>query len=302
MFRHLLVPLDGSLMAESALPAAARVARRVGAGLTIVHVIEKNAPKAVHSERHLVTPEEAEAYLAAVAGSELLRGLPVRRHVHEAEVRDVARGIYEHTSELDPVDCIVMSTHGTGGARRLIFGAIAQQVIGMGSTPVMLVREPIGVEEWRTILAPIDGEPAHEKGMSVAADLATAFGCGLRLLMVTPHLGELSGSQGATSILLPGATRLKLELDDDAAREHLASRAAELRGRGIPTECEASRGDPAAAIVKAARRLPADVVVMATHGRAGTGAFWQGSVAARVISRTRAPLLLVPIALEATSS
>ena len=49
MFHHLLVPLDGSRMSESSSPAAARLARRAGAMLTLVHVIEKHAPAAVHT-------------------------------------------------------------------------------------------------------------------------------------------------------------------------------------------------------------------------------------------------------------
>ena len=63
----------------------------------------------------------------------------------------------------------------------------------------------------------------------------------------------------------------------------------------MQTACEAARGDPALAIVRTARKLSADMVVMGTHGRAGTEAFWEGSVAARVIARSRVPLLLVPL-------
>jgi len=303
MFKHLLVPLDGSRMAESALPAAARLATRTGAQLTLVHVIEKHAPSAVHSERHLVGAEEAAAYLTEVARRPALAGLRVATHVHAAGVSDVAVSITEHTTEMAP-DLVVMSTHGRGGARRLFFGAIAQQVIALGATPVLLVRPseqaaaadssaPAG--EWRTILAPVDGNPAHEKGLPLAAELAASFGCRLHLLMVTPTLSELAGSQAAAGMFLPGATRIKLDMDDAGARDYLAARAGELAQKGVEAGSEASRGDPASAIIHVARRLPADVVVMSTHGRAGSDAFWEGSVAARVVARARVPLLLVPL-------
>jgi nucleotide-binding universal stress UspA family protein len=296
MFTHILVPLDGSRMAESALPLAAWLARGTGAGLTLVHVVEMNAPRAIHSERHLVTREEAVAYLQEAARRPELAGLSVRMHVHEAEVSDVAAAITAHTTELAATDVIVMSTHGHGGARRLIFGAIAQQVIGLGGTPVMLVREPVDPGACRTILAPIDGDPDHEKGLPIAAAIASAFGCTVHLLMVTPRVVQLTGADRAASILLPGATRLKLELDDEAARKHVAERAAELAARGVAADAETQRGDPARAIVRTARRLSAGIVVMGTHGRAGTDAFWEESVAARVVARVRAPLLLVPVA------
>ena len=303
MFRHLLVPLDGSRMSESALPAAARLAARTGATLTLVHVIEKHAPSEVHSERHLVSAEEAAAYLAEVARRSALAGLRVETHVHTAEVSDVARSIAEHSAELAP-DLVVLSTHGRGSAHRLIFGAIAQQVIQLGATPVLLVRPseeaaaagstgPAGA--WRTILAPLDGDPSHEKGLPMAAELALAFGATLHLLMVVPTLGNLKGSQAAAGMLLPGATRIKLEMDIAAAREYLEARAEELKRGGVEAGSETSRGDPSRAIVGAARRLAADLVVMGTHGRAGTDAFWAGSVAARVVARASVPLLLVPL-------
>ena len=303
MFKCLLVPLDGSIMAESALPVAAGIAARTHAELTLVHVIEKNAPSAVHRERHLVGADEAAAYLTDVMRRPALAGLRVATHVHTAETRDVAASITEHTAEMAP-DLVVMSTHGRGSARRLFFGAIAQQVIGLGATPVLLVRPseraaeadsaaPAG--EWRTILAPVDGDPAHEKGLPLAAELAASFGCRLHLLMVTPTLSELAGSQAAAGMFLPGATRIKLDMDDAGARDYLAERTEELARKGVEAGSETSRGDPASAIIRVARKLQADVIVMGTHGRAGTDAFWEGSVAARVVARARVPLLLVPL-------
>jgi len=304
MFHHLLVPLDGSHLSESILPIAARLARRADATLTLIHVVEKHAPAAKHSQRHLVTPVEAAAYLEETARMPALEGLRVITHVHEAEVRDVARSITEHTAELAP-DLVVMSTHGVGGARRLLFGAIAQQVIALGATPVLLARPdrrggPAPSREWATIVAPIDGDPAHEKALPVAADLARAFSCRLHLLMVTPRPAELAGSERAAGVFMPTATRYKLEMDSAGAAAYVAARADGLASSGVQTSSEASRGDPSRAIVRTARRLSADLVVMGTHGRAGTEAFYEGSVAARVTAHSRVPLLLVPLREQAT--
>jgi nucleotide-binding universal stress UspA family protein len=272
----------------------------------LIHVVEKNAPSAVHSDRHLVTAQEATAYLDELTRRPPLAGLAVATHVHTAEVRDVARSITEHTDELAP-DLVVMTTHGTGGARRLFSGAIAQQVVGHGLTPVLLVHPPedgavsgraalsAEARPWTSILAPIDGDPVHEKSLPIAADLAVAFGCRLHLLMVTHTSASLAGTDHATETFLPGATRIKLEMESAAAQEYLETRSRELSERGIETGAEASRGDPALAIIKAARRISPDLVVMATHGRAGAGAFFEGSVAARVVARARASLLLVPV-------
>ena len=199
MFKHLLVPLDGSRLSESALPAAAQMAARMGAELTLVHVIEKNAPAEVHSDRHLVTAEEATAYLAEVARRPVLAGLRVQTHVHTAEVSDVADSITEHAAELAP-DLVVMSTHGRGGARRLIFGAIAQQVISRGATPVLLVRPSEEAasgasgpaDTWRTILAPAGRRScAREEPAGRVCP-----GCRLCLPRAPPHGGADPGRAG----------------------------------------------------------------------------------------------------------
>jgi nucleotide-binding universal stress UspA family protein len=307
-------------MAESALPVAAMLARRSNASLTLVHVIERNAPAVVHSERHLVDAQEAGAYLEALAARPGLAGLRVDTHVHTAEVRDVARSITDHTEELAP-DLIVLTTHGRGGARRLFSGAMAQQVVGRVTTPVLLVHPPAGgggaaagaaagaatggaagaatggaaEVPWTRILAPTDGRPDHEPGVEVAADLARVLSCALHLLVVTPTTATLGGTEHAMETLLPGATRIQLEMQNDAAEAYLAARASELAARGIQAHGEASRGDPARAIIKAAKRIDPDLVVLATHGRAGADAFFEGSVAARVVARAHAPLLLVPL-------
>ena len=96
MFKHLLVPLDGSRLAEAALPAAAFLAARLGASVTLIHIIEHDAPQEVHGEHHLTSGDEACAYLEAAARhmQEHAPGvtLDVERHVHTAEMKDVAQG------------------------------------------------------------------------------------------------------------------------------------------------------------------------------------------------------------------
>jgi nucleotide-binding universal stress UspA family protein len=299
LFRHILVPLDGSKLAESALTTAVWLAKKTGAQLTLVHLIEKDAPSEVHSERHLVTPTEAAAYLQEVSGRAALSGLRVETHVHTSEVRDVARSIAEHSAELAP-DLIVMCTHGKGGARRMLFGDLAQQVISLESTPVLVVRpskEPrvIAAEkDFQNILAPVDGDPGHEKGLPLATEIARVFHCRLHLLMVVPKVRDLTGPKAAASFLLPGATRFNLEMESKAAEEYLDRRAVELNQKGVQVEYETIRGDPARVITASARRLCADLVIMGTHGRAGADAFWAESVAARVVARIQAPLMLVP--------
>ena len=84
-------------------------------------------------------------------------------------------------------------------------------------------------------------------------------------------------------------------MESKDARTYLDQRATELNQKGVQADYEISRGDPARAIIASARHLSADLVLMGTHGRAGADAFWAGSVAAQVVARIQAPLMLVPL-------
>jgi nucleotide-binding universal stress UspA family protein len=294
MFKHLLVPLDGSTPAEAALPAAAYLAARCGARVTLLHIIERDAPATIHGARHLHQREEAAAYLEEIRTRAFPAGAAVACHVHKAAMADVARGIVEHEDEL-ALDLVVMCAHGRRGLHEKIFGRIAQQVVGLGRVPVLLIRPPVSgaaTFDCRTILVPEDGQPEHEIGLQVATDLVRATGARLALLFVVPTAATLSGSDAVSSQLLPSATRIMLELAERGARDHLQRHLAALAG--LHAQANVLRGDPAQEVVAAAEQLDADVVVLATHGKAGSEAFWSGSVAAKIIRACPRPLLLVP--------
>ena len=298
MFQHILIPLDGSALAECALPAGRYLAKRLGAELTLIHVIEKGAAPTVHGERHLTDMEEAAAYLqetCSLAGSPQLT---VGCHVHAVATGDVARSIVEHQDELAP-DLVVMCTHGSGGLKRMLLGSIAQQVVAMGITPVLLIRPdgqrrgaPFSIE---TILAPLDGNPAHEQGLDAAADLARATGAKLQLLSVVPTLGSLAGRDATMGRFMPGTTQAMLQIAESDLRNYLTEHVSRIRQSGVPADAELRFGDATFGIVAAAASLDAGIIFLGTHGRAGNEAFWANSVAAKVQAQTMRPLLLVPL-------
>lgn len=298
MFKHILVPLDGSPLAEAALPAAVYLSVRLGATVTLLHIIEKNAPPEIHGQRHLTGTEEASAYLQEIARREFPEGIAVKTHVHRVEVSDVARSIVDHTDELEP-DLIIMCTHGSGGFRDMLVGSIAQQVIAIGKTPVLLIqpvdsaaRQPV---EFKSILLAMDGHEEHEKGLEVVADLARRLNARLHLLTVIETLGTLSAKEAATGRLLPTATRAMLEIAEDDACAHLQTHADAWEAQNIGVTTEVLRGDPATQITSEAAKDGDDLIVLGTHGRSGASAFWSGSVAPKVLGMTHIPLLIIPV-------
>jgi len=298
MFEHLLVPLDGSWLAEAALPAAAYLAETLGAWVTLVHVVEQDAPQQIHGQRHLADPDEALVYLAEVAGRAFQSSVRVEWHVHTAPQRDVARSIVAHVDELAP-DLIVMCTHGRGGLRTWLFGSIAQQVLALGATPVLLI-QPSEADEappfaCHRLLVPLDGDPEHEQGLAVAAGLVEPCRSQIHLLRVVPTLATLASRQAASARLLPGTTSALLDLDEAGAAEQLERVVQELEAQGLWATTEVRRGDPATAIVEVAKEEDAGLIVLGTHGKTGLEAFWSESVAPQVCNRSRVPLLLAPV-------
>lgn len=114
MFKRLLVPLDGSKLAESILPAAEYLALEFHASLLLLHAIEKRAPQMIHGERHLSDATEANAYLEPIAAQRTRAGVPTEKHVHDKAEDDVARSIIHHAQELD-AQLILLCSHGASG-------------------------------------------------------------------------------------------------------------------------------------------------------------------------------------------
>lgn len=298
MLKHLLIPLDGSRLAEASLPAGVFLAGKLGARVTLLHVIEHDAPQEIHGERHLSDPEEAARYLDQVADRAFPPGTEIEKHVHGEESSDVARSIADHIAELE-ADLIVMCTHGRGGLRGWMFGRIAQQVVNRGSKPVLLVQpsgaEPVPGFSCRRLLVALDGNPEHELGLKISAWLAKACGGDLHLVMVVHYSTTLPGEQAATARILPRATSALLDIAEEDAHEYLRRHVSELASAGLSATAEVRRGDPVPMILAAADQSTADLIVLATHGKTGMDAFWSGSATPNVTVRSLIPLLLVPV-------
>ena len=298
MFRNLLVPLDGSTLAESVLPAAAFLGEAVRARITLLHIMEQNAPATIHGQPHLTDPDQAEAYLEGLAARLASPTRPVARHVHRAEEGDVAGAIVRHAEELG-ADLIVLCTHGWGGLRDWLFGSIAQQVLQRGTIPIVLLQPtttgaapPFAC---RGVLVPLEGPEAPEPALPVALGLARACYATLHLVMVVPTPGTLSGAQAPAGVFLPMTTAALLDLEEGEAREYLQRVRERLRAEGLRVTGEVGRGDPVTSLAKAAERAGADLVVLATHGRRGLEAYWSASVAPRLLGCIGRPVLLVRV-------
>ena len=299
MFKRLLVPLDGSKLAEAILPVTSYMAEKFGAEILLIHAIEQDAPDTVHGERHLAAANEAEAYLDEIAARLARPNVVVTKHVHTAILKsEIARSILDHALE-HQADLVMLCAHGHGGWRDRFVGNIAQQVISLGTTPVVCLNheESNTIAEYvcHNILLPLDVSPHHEPAFPVAKEMAHVFGATLHLINVVPTRSTLSPERAGTGMLLPSTMSKILELSQEEAVDYLQGKMRELSSETIRATAQVARGDIATALLDAEMRADVDLIVLATHGRTSMDAFWSGSVTPKVLAQSQAPVLLVRV-------
>lgn len=287
--RRILVPLDGSRLAEAVLPAACSFAQKLGSSLVLLHVLEREPPSAVHGEPHLARADAAAAYLEEQAARIRRIGVTVEIDVHERPVGSVAAAIDQHAHE-HAADLIAMCAHGRTGPLDRLLGSIAERILRGGSIPILLrtLRRPETAEfELRKLLVPIDFGHDLESALSAARTLAAAFGASVTLLSV-PEPDSLAESR-----LLPGTTALAREFERDEIRRRLDGLAASLRTDLPDVQTMVDRRRPGAAIIAASQSLPADLIVLVTHAHGGLSGWFDPSAGQQLLARPDLMLLLI---------
>lgn len=148
MYRKILVPLDGSYLAEQVLPHVEELARCMGAKIILLRVLVfayDSAPTALSPYRRTLFPEEVEdpqeheakEYLERMATELCARGLDCSFVL--AEHMPPAEGIAQFARE-NEIDLIAMSTHGYTGVPRAIFGSVADNILRHAGKPVLLIQ------------------------------------------------------------------------------------------------------------------------------------------------------------------
>ena len=143
MYSRILLPLDGSPLAEQALPHAAAMAERFQAELILLKVLvplasNLNLPPGAVKKAEAATRELASEYLARVAARVQKKEIPIKNvtvtgRPHEEIVR---------FAETEQVDVVVMCTRGYSGVSRWLMGSVADRVARSVNVPVLLVRAP----------------------------------------------------------------------------------------------------------------------------------------------------------------
>jgi len=262
MLSKVLVPLDGSLLSEEALPAAARLARASGGSLTLMHAVTPSEYFSVTAAQYVQQERRRSAvYLQKLAEQIGTGGLGVQERIltGEASREIVAEATRSHA------DLIAMSSHGRSGIRDWPFGSVAERVLKSTSVPVLVFRGSPGKSySIRKILIALDGSEEALQVVGPAADLAASF----EATIVLAHVGkrEPAGMKVARKLLL---------------------------GHKLPFEVRLLQGDPAETLLRVLEEEKADLLALTTTGKTKRDQLCFGRVAEEILKCCGRPILVV---------
>jgi nucleotide-binding universal stress UspA family protein len=289
--RVILVPLDGSGVAEGILPYAEALSQDLGESLRLMYV----APQAPHPDQP--SAPEAGQTVAATAAELRTRGTDVTTASAKG---DPALQILAAAEESD-VDMVLMATHGRGGLERWLIGSVADEVMRRCNRPILLMVPsdflmPTEAFKYRRLMVPLDGSPLAEAALPLAVRLAQASGAAILLVQaLTPVASSL-----APGTYIPDLGRWEEE-QTAAAQNYLEGVATRIPST-VERETLVLRGlSPANSLVRFAQSEGVDLVVMSTHGHGGLQRLAVGSKADLMV-RSAVPTLLVrPLPSPATN-
>lgn len=306
MYRRILVPLDGSDLAERAVPMAETMAARHDAELHLVHVLEDLPDYSLKMPQEDLEWEDRAAdaateYLEAQVRALEERG--VERTTATVVDGPVAEALDEYL-ETHGIDLVVMTTHGEGGFRRWWLGSVADELLRRTSVPLLLRRIRSGDEDLggapesiERVLVPLDGSREAEGVLEHARSMAASFGARMTLLQVlAPGLG-LGRFRTDPEDAREGVTE---EARSEANRylEETASELRETANGPVAVDHEVAFDEqPADGILERAEE-GTDLVALATHGRGGFSRAVLGSVADKVVRGSTTPVLVVRVSVE----
>jgi len=296
MYRHLLVPFDGSPFSARALPVASALAQRTGATLHLIMVHDPSAyiPFVAGEiavpvyDAELVSDRRAEDHrlLQAEATTLLAHGLTV---VSELLEGTTVEALSEYAARVG-ADLTVMTTHGRGGFARLRLGSVAKAYLARASAPVLLVRggdsDETPVLPQGALLCPMDGSETSEAMLPHARAFAQAVGLPMALFaVIVPHHIPMA-PLGTEMLADPAALEVEEKGRDEYLRQLLPLCSPGTTTRSI-TDLSVGR-----AILDEAERLSAGAIAMATHGRSGLRRLMMGSVTDEVVRHSALPVLV----------
>ena len=295
MFEKILLPLDGSELAEAALPYGEELAGTLGADVVLLHVHGPDRSVGYEHVHQIYLDRLVDGLRQRIAQyGPLGTKVKVEARVEGGEPGETVCRLVEASS----IDLVVMTAVSAGGLKvGKTLGSVADYICRTVAVPVLLVRPQYarqaaaGIRLIRHLLAPTDGSKLSKLALPVAEGLARDLHAGITVFQMAEMLRPIDDGYG-------GAVAINyVELDEQTRTlvdREMAALEGELRGKGLDvTRVVTSGYDAAGEIIEVAKKVGADMIVMATHGRSGPGRWIFGNVAEKVVRHGETPVMIV---------
>ncbi len=271
--RRVLIPLDGSAIAEAILPVAKELAPE---DVVLMRTTEPGG----------TAREEARAYLDAAAGR-VGEWAKVTTVIGDGRPADAILA----AASANGVNLVALTTAGRSGFDRLVMGSVAEKVIRAADLPVLVLRAEDAAPAPRgrlfdRVLLPHDGSVRAQRAAETLALLGAGATADVTLF------GVVDAAEAPQPELRADAIERILESEAQALREELERARVRVRGLGLSARVEVVTGPVAERIVARAESMGATLVAMATHGRTGLLRWALGSVTELVLRASTVPLLI----------
>jgi len=285
-YKKLLVPLDGSELAERAIPYAQAIAKTKSSEVTLFTV-------SIASVEQLDRPMKA--YLELKVKELQSQGIEASAAIAYGTVADEIVGFADKNN----VDLIVISTHGYSGIKRWVLGSVARKVLYGTGVQVLLVKSKapkVSYVELKKLLLPLDGSPFSESPVAFIKQLIKGTEAEIFLTLVCePPLVPSYGDHPINPTWEKHRDTLWAEAKGQAS-EYLKKMEIKLEKQGMKVKSQVIPGElgrVAETILQAAQREKVDLITMATHGRSAVSRWVYGGVANRIVEQSLQPVLLI---------
>jgi len=298
MFNPILVPLDGSLLAECALPHAVTLARAFDAKVILLRVLDKNQGNEKTQLFDLInwqlSKTGAKLYLEKVSDRLQKSGLQVETVVLEGSV---AEEIAEYTKN-HRVKLIILSSYGRSGPSQWGISSITQKIVFSAPASVLIIRahQPATCEsveeQYPQIMAPLDGSRRAENVLTTVTLLARSHHSVIHIVHVvkTP---EMARQMPPTQEDVELSERIVARNQEEATR-YLDQVRLQSHLDGVDVRTHLLTSDNAAAVLhELVEREHIDMVALSAHGYSGNHQWPYGSMVNNFILYSKAPLLIV---------
>jgi len=285
-YNKILVPLEGSELAEKALPYAKSIAKLKKGSLTLFAV-----SLAIFVERR----DRLFASYLEVSAKEL--NDQKIKTTTATGYGDIADQIIKYANN-NQMDLIVMSTHGYSGAKKWMFGSITQKVLYGTAIPVLLVKAkaPPASVELNRILVPVDGSPFSESTFPYVEELAKNTKKEVLLLHICePPVVPSYGNKPINPKWKKYRDDMWQELEN-LSTNYLDKTIAEMKSKRLKATykvVKAQTGDVTKNILQISKDENIDLIIMATQGRSNVNRLVYGNVANKIVEQSSQPVMLI---------